>query len=140
MKFVLLSLFLIVGCVSSHEEEPFTCDPSEDRAGTYFMHFEERRGGTCGPTPDQLVRLGNDSGSGGDCESTAPDVWSNDRCRVERSFVCFDAGGFIIEGIFVSDQEDERGEVLTGTHSVTIRDEYGNFLCTSTYDVTATRQ
>lgn len=128
-------MVLMTGCAGADEgsEEPLECDP-DDRRGTYLVEFDERDG-NCGPVPDQVSRIDGESVTGSaECVLTEDDRWSRNDCRLERSYVCA-LNGYTYEFIGFTDSNAD-GSELTGLMEVTIDDG----LCTSTYDVTWTRQ
>jgi hypothetical protein len=143
-KFLLIAAAMAsVACSGSDDGEASAggCSNS-DRDGTYLLEYSERDGGMCGELPDAVGRLDADAPIEGVCERTAEDEWSSDQCKLTRSLRCTsETDGLIIEGVAVSEQEDSAGDVLTGLYTITARDlATGEVLCTSTYNVTATRQ
>jgi hypothetical protein len=136
-----LFLLLLASC-GSEDDEPFTCSQS-DRAGTYLMHLDERPNGTCGPASDELVRLDGSGGIGDTCAFDAPDTWSADQCRLDRSITCCD-GGFCTTVVGFTEQQDETGSEISGVLTLRIQEIglSGTVIdgCASTYDVTAARQ
>lgn len=141
----LMILVAVVGCAGATDDgpevdgaeesaEPITCD-RDDREGTYLVEYDETDG-NCGPVPDGLVRLGEtDPVPDPDvmCTATADDRWSRRECRVESSFDCL-IDGRVYSYVAVLDSNED-ASVLSGPMSITVDD-----VCTSTYDVTWTRQ
>ncbi len=114
------------------------CDRT-DRTGTYSITYSERSG-DCGTITEMLVRLYPEAGVGEECSLTAPDAWSENDCKLERSLVCFDPDtGYSVQSVAVTTQQDEAGELITGTYAITVYDEFGNVGCVSSYDITAAR-
>ena len=139
MAKLLLGLVLLsVGCSGSDGE--ISCSTT-DRAGAYVAHFTERANGSCGAIPDTVLRFSGGSGIGAGCRLDAPDVISRDQCTLERSATCPVAGTDQTLTIVASTRETESGGAkLAGVETVTAFDGTGAFLCTSTYDLSATRQ
>ncbi len=121
------------------DEGPTSCDPATDRQGTYLLHFTET-GGNCGPSPDQIVRLG-EVAPGTSCTNDYEPIVSEAGCKVEASVTCVDgATGQSGHSVGVTTQEDESGAHLSGVATITIKDAQGTELCLSTYRLTYTRQ
>lgn len=139
MRYLWILGLALIGC--SGDDEPGAVDCSKaDRNGTYLFEYAERDG-TCGAVPDSLGRLDASADIPANCIRTAADVWSADECKLERSAECTVAeDGLVIHATAVTSQTDDSGEVLSGLYSVTARDLAGNFVCSGTYDLTATRQ
>jgi hypothetical protein len=110
-----------------------------DRTGTYLIHQDEMSGGTCGPIPDKLERIGGEPAAG--CVITF-EQWSADECKLERSIVCTSSKDNIkLESTAITNQQDDDGSLLSGTASMTLRTlSTDAFLCSSTYKMTASRQ
>lgn len=140
MRAYLLTALFLVGC-GPEDDKTFTCEQS-DRVGTYIFHYEERPNGTCGPHPDEVARLDN-SALPPECQYDAPDTWSADQCRLDRSITCC-SGNTCTSLVGFTEQRDENGARITGIASIQIQqfDPSGNVAdgCTSTYDLAATRQ
>lgn len=134
MKRLTMLCLALIGCAGEDEvDAPTECD-RDDRRGTYLVEFDERDG-NCGPVPDQVSRIDGDNPAGSaECVLTEEDRWSRNNCRLERSYICA-LNGYTYEYIGFTDSNAD-GSELTGLMEVTVDDG----LCTSTYDVTWTRQ
>jgi hypothetical protein len=130
------------GCGSEDKPaEPSPCSAS-DRTGTYIFQYVERAGGNCGPVDDEFLTL-NGGGVPPGCRLDEPDVWSEDGCTLERSYTCPSNGlgqGWTTRGNGITTQESSSGAIITGFVSITIYDDAKLPVCTSSYDLTATRQ
>src|SRR5688500_18526817 len=140
----LLLIAALVGCgpSSGDDEEEFKCERA-DRSGTYLLHYSERTMGSCGQPPDEVARLDVEGGLAQSCQFTAPDAWSSDECRLDRSIQCCD-GGFCTTIIGYTEQQDATGETIVGVLTIRVEEIGASGLvlssCVSTYDVTASRQ
>lgn len=107
------------------------------RSGTFLAKFTEREGGSCGPIPETVARLDADTLLEG-CELDAPDDWSADECTLTRSYTCpLDGAPGSASFVAVS---HESADGFEGTSTARVYDTAGALVCTSTYDVTWTRQ
>jgi hypothetical protein len=120
----------------------FTCDSSQDRSGVYLVHSVERPGGTCGALTDGLTRF--DGGmavqqSDTQCEALVPTTVTDSGCTFANSLRCAGTDGSVSDVTGTTTQLDASGAKLDGIFSetVTLADGYS---CSSTYDVTYTRQ
>jgi hypothetical protein len=128
------------GCSGSDADSASVICEQSDRSGTYFMSFQEVSG-TCGPQDSAVGRLSTEVP--GECELLSPDIWSNNECTFERHIRCpFNefAAGATLETTAISTQQDSRGEVITGTMTMILRDASGQSVCHGTYRVRAERQ
>lgn len=137
----ILIVAALAGCGGSEDDSSFICEVS-DRAGTYVLHYQERPNGTCGQPPDEVVRLDGGGGISPACTLDAPDSWSSDQCRLDRSITCCE-GGFCTSLVGFTQQQDESGARISGVFTMQIQElgPLGTVIdgCVSTYDVTATR-
>jgi len=139
-KFILGLGFVACACGAS--DDAISCAKT-DRSGAYVAHFVERANGTCGAIPDTVLRF---DGSGATmlpagCTLDAPDVWSGDLCKLDRSYTCAIAGTDQTVVVVASTHETQSGgATIAGVESLTAYDSRGGFVCASTYDLTATRQ
>lgn len=138
-RFILGLGLLVCACGSS--DDAVQCSKT-DRTGTYVAHFAERADGSCGAIPDTVLRFDGSSGAlAAGCVLDAPDVWSSDQCKLDRSMSCAIAGTDQTLSIVASTHQlDSDGIKIAGVESVTAYDGNGAFVCASTYDLTATRQ
>ena len=146
-SFAALAALLLMACGSDGGDPgtpgvDFTCDAHTDRSGTYLMHISEHAGGICGAVPDSLVRL--ESGTvihdnSFQCTDLVPTAYSDGGCSVTHSLHCVDVDGTVTDLTAKNTQRDPSGAEIVGieTESITMPDGYW---CTSTYDVTFTRQ
>lgn len=136
---------MLLGCSGGgdDDDDSFTCNEATDRSGTYLASYSERSGGTCGDIPDELGRLDGVNALPAQCTEDAPDVWSADGCRLDRSFTCCE-GYYCTSIVAVTEQRDASAATITGTLSLRITefDPAGNPVdsCSSLYDMTAQRQ
>lgn len=132
---------LLVGC-SGSDDSDFTCAQT-DRSGTYLAHYDEGANGTCGELPDELVRLDPNGAIGDTCAFDAPDSWSSDQCRLDRSITCCD-NNVCTHVVATTTQQDESGAEISGilTMRAELGDGFGGIAdsCASLYTMTATRQ
>lgn len=135
---VLLSGVLAGGCSGS--DGSVQCAQT-DRAGAYLAHYSERANGTCGAIPDTVLRFSGSTAASPGCAFDAPDSWSTDQCTLERSISCAIPGtNQTLTGVASTHETESGGAKISGVETITIYDVNGAFLCTSTYDLTATRQ
>lgn len=121
----------------------FTCDASKERVGTYLMHMAERAGGDCGPVKDSLVRIGDgiaSTSAGGQCVAVAPPTTSEGGCKIETTARCMQPDGTVTNTVGESVQDTADGSRMSGIADITVSDASGAILCSSTFDVTYTRQ
>lgn len=142
MRYLVLAMMLVACGSSGEDESEFTCERS-DRSGTYLLSYSERPNGTCGDIPDQVSRLDPDADLGFGCSLDAPDSWSADECRLDRSVTCCD-GGYCTSVVGYTEQQDAEGGRISGVMTFQVQEigASGAVLdgCTSTYDVAAERQ
>lgn len=116
----------------------FTCDLSST-TGVFNVRAEERNGGTCGPLPDTQAYV-EDLFAGPDewtCE-TVSDERSEDDCEIQGVVDCEIPGGNTVRTIFTLTQTGaDTGEAVT---AYAFRDSAGLSICSSTYDMTLSRQ
>jgi hypothetical protein len=136
---------MVLGCSGSSgdDDDPGSTKPTScvagESTGTYLVHFVERSG-DCGSLNDRLIRV-DDSGLESNCTEDAPTVLSNNDCKVESAVTCIDEStDQRVSQVSVLEELEAGGEKLGGTTTFTVRDAGGMFLCSSTYDVTFTRQ
>jgi hypothetical protein len=144
MKNVCFAAGALLACACSSSSDatvlPSHCDIS-DRMGTYLDHYAERSGGTCGAIPDQVGRVDGPSGLPEGCALDGDDRVSENGCKLERTYTCdFPADGVIASYTGVTQAEDAGANRLIGILTVRVSDSSGSFLCSSTYDLTFTRQ
>jgi hypothetical protein len=135
----LLPLFVVATLCGCGEDE-LTCSQS-DRDGTYLAETSERSG-TCGDAGSMLVQMDNGSEVVETGCTTDYERWSDGNCTNESSVTCESpADNIVVVGVGVVTQEDSGGESFSGIMTMTIYElSSGALLCTSTYDVTYTRQ
>lgn len=138
-KFILGLGLLAMACGGSDGEQ-LQCAKS-DRTGAYVAHFVERAKGSCGPVADTVLRFDSSGSLPAGCSFDAPDTWSADQCKLDRSYSCPVEGTTnTVSVVASSHQADSAGDKITAVETVTVYDATHSFLCTSTYDLTATRQ
>lgn len=135
-----VALFLLAaGCGATNDEDgPVSCDPA-DRTGAYVIHYTERPNGSCGPMPDEVARIDGGGGIADGCTLDAPDTWSADQCRLDRSVTCCEPP-VCLSVVASTEQVDASGATISGVTTVTILNDLSQDGCISTYDLTATRQ
>lgn len=143
--FMTAGLLLAMGCGGNDGATPgtdFTCDPATDRNGTYLVHLVERPGGSCGELPDTLGRIDGGmpvQGPSQQCSPVAPSKFSQGNCKLENVFRCTSSDGSVVDATAVTTQLDADGAKLSGIYSASAT-RPGGASCTSSYDVTYTRQ
>jgi hypothetical protein len=126
-------VMVVAGC------GPGASGPCAQRSGTYRLDFSERTG-DCGPQSESIVTIAG--------EPVAPDspcmgqiLYSTDNCNVtEVNVACPDsavAGSTLVTNGKTSWSTD--GASGGGQTVITLIDASGVYLCSSSYDVTATR-
>jgi hypothetical protein len=139
--FIFLCGLLACGCSSGNDDdEDFTCDVVADRDGTYWAEYE-MLSGSCGDQEPGLIRLDGTAETPAGCVELSPAETSDAGCTLEVRRLC-DASqlapGVEIEVTGITTQQDEAGDVITGTMTMTIRDASGT-VCSGSYRMTATR-
>lgn len=143
MRLALLALFALIPACSGPdpaESRERSCSNS-DRYGTYLMEFTTVSG-DCGEQTSSLTRL-DGTADLGTCTRTAPDGWSDADCTLERSLVCpadtIIPGG-TVDSVGITTQQDNSGDLITGTITMRLLDAGGQTVCFGTYSVSAVRQ
>jgi hypothetical protein len=131
----------LVGCSggpTDDDDEPIQCSMSE-RTGVYLLEWTELDG-TCGPIPDELVRIDPASPLPDGCTLDAPDTVSPDECTLERSATCTDTTGLYLRSVSTTTQENDDASLVTGLVTVDVRNPDGSAACLSTYRLRYVRQ
>jgi hypothetical protein len=131
-------LSTLPACSSGSGVQTFSeqANPCATRNATYLETGTEQPGGTCGPFPSQVVNIGAD-GSLTLPSSISCASFSQDGCTARATDCTFSSQGYdfteTFETTFASDGSSAQGILtISGTgHGQT---------CSSTYDVTMTRQ
>lgn len=134
-----MRMLLVLALAASACGEDQKCDPT-DRTGAYHFGAVEIWG-SCGPIESSVGILNEGRAvDGADCD-VHYERWSEDQCSVERSVVCeFPGDNERVRMAGIWTQNDAEGKSLTGSMTMTItRLDNGGAICTSTYDVSATR-
>ena len=137
MRFSLCCVFLGAGLLFGCGE--MECEPFD---GTYLAATSERSG-TCGPVGETLVQMRDGEQVGGDAGCVVDyDRVTENNCKTERSVTCTSqADGLVITGVGVFEADDESGSSASGVLTMTVKSlSTGATQCSSTYDVTYTRQ
>lgn len=128
----------VVGCSSDESGSGSAGVPNQlnecaTKGATYFAHHEERPGGTCGQVPDQVVNTDDPGITASTCASV-----TQENC-VARGTSCksFEKGCEITLTYMTKFTADGSSATSVGTYNISCSD--GSY-CTSTYDVTMTRQ
>jgi hypothetical protein len=127
MRGFILAAALCLGCSGSDPPADFDCDPDTQRFGTYLQELTPISGSCGNDTQVALVKISRGVPEG--CELVEPDEWSPDRCTLTRWSRCGTT-----ELLAVTTQQDARGEVISGTVTLTMPE------CFGTANVTWTRQ
>jgi hypothetical protein len=115
--------------------EEFTCDPR--RQGTYRMSFLWVDG-NCGEQAGFVGRIDNDVPVNPDCVFLAPDVWSADGCKLERSLQCpADGIGPGYETMTTAVTTQKSPASITGVMTLNVIAPDGVLECTGTYNIWA---
>jgi hypothetical protein len=130
-------MFLLMACGGDDSEHDYTCSAS-DRSGLYLIDFVHKSG-DCGEIKSVLQWIqGDQSAEGGLCATYAHE-WSDDECTLKRVYSCDLGGGLRGEYHSIIHQGSEDGSILFGMMDMTlIQDDI--FVCSSIYDIKATRQ
>jgi len=133
--------FLVVGCSSPSDDEEtpqprMGCDVVADRAGEYWAEYEATSG-DCGETRSGNIRLDGTVETALGCVELAPPAVSNQGCTLEVRVLC-NTAGFETETLTVTTQQDETGDLITGSETITVRDVLGP-VCSGSYRLTATK-
>jgi hypothetical protein len=146
---ILLLCALALGCGASSDENgselPSSCNPESERRGSYLMSTTEISG-SCGPQATALVQLGPATAPGGSdspCTPLGEPILTENDCKLETRTLCaFDdyEPGATIETTMVSTQQTQSGSLITGIMTMTLRDGFDGWVCTSTYSMRAERQ
>lgn len=133
-----VSLMVALLVVSACGGEPEQC---ETPRGTYLVEYDERPGGTCGAAADTLVVLDNLELADVECDPISQKE-SADQCRGDFDQSCdYLSDNVRMRQTGYIEIQDEKGNRLEGVFSVQVRRlDNNNAICSSTYDITLTKQ
>lgn len=125
-----MALVLLAGCASEDApDEPTVC---AERAGLYRV-TGKARSGTCGPWPEQILNLSDDTATAGCVYRLPRDAVS---CRVNVDSTCpLKAGGTVtLRGV-----ASWSADASSGSATMTMVIDAPLAACTGSYDLTYTR-
>lgn len=99
--------------------------------------------GDCGPQTSTLSKFDNGEQSlKPGCRLNSPDDVSMAECKKTRAVTCdLTTDDMTVDSLWVLEQEDEAGEALTGTLTMTVRRlSDSGYICAGTYAISAKRQ
>jgi hypothetical protein len=147
MRAMLLTAVFLAGAGCGDEDSPTECSVY-DIDGAYLVKYEEQNGGTCGAMQDEIEIYdsgGYDASQSGmsvnPCRQISVDI-SEDECHRTIETECrLTEVGARFRTISAIEQMTGNGSEMEGYLTVRVFSLYTDaLLCSSTYEVTATRQ